>query len=115
MITTGSSWVTATQTSPNLYIYHASNQGLVGAVRWNPSSSCLEIYDGSNWHTKQDDSVVDLSAEAKELLEWARTRRHEEQHLESLMAQHPGLRDLHERFQVMLNLVQKSQEHTDGS
>jgi hypothetical protein len=107
MLTSGSSWVNVATTGSNPHINAYSSQPLMGAVRWNPGTSCLEIYDGSTWHMKRDDAVIDLSSEAKELLEWARTRRREEQHLESLMAQHPGLRDLHERFRVMLALVQK--------
>ena len=50
---------------------------------------------------------MDLSNETKVTLDWARQKMQEEQRLEQLMAQHPGLRDLHDRFEVMLRLVQQ--------
>ena len=82
----------------------------VGAVRYNPSSSLMEVYDGNSWQQFRDDSTVDLANETKATLDWARQKMLEEQNLKQLMEQHPGLKDLHERFEVMLALVQNYEQ-----
>ena len=57
--------------------YTNPNQPMNGMVRCN--SNRLEVYDGSNWHTIQGGTVhVNLTDEAKNILEWARTRMNEE-------------------------------------
>jgi exonuclease I len=111
MITPGSQWVSVVSQGANPYVNTYNNQPLVGMVRYNASLSCLEIYDGSTWHARNDNAMVDLSQDAKELLEWARQQRARQAKIDQLMERHPGLKDLHERFEVMLRLVQE--EHND--
>lgn len=106
MISAGSEWIQAVDLGVNPYINVYNNQPLIGAVRWNPSSSCLEIYDGGTWHMKTDNAVVDLSEDAKRILEWARLQKIQQEKIDQLMEKHPGLKDLHQRFEVMLRLVQ---------
>ena len=107
MITAGSSHVVVMPYTAKPYVNVYSGALNVGAVRYNPSSSCMEVWDGTAWQQYRDDSTVDLANETKATLDWARQKMQEEQRLEQLMAQHPGLRDLHERFEVMLRLVQQ--------
>ena len=107
MITAGSSHVVVMPYTARPYVNMYSGALNVGAVRYNPSTSCMEVYDGNAWQQYRDDSTVDLSNETKSTLDWARQKMQEEQRLEQLMAQHPGLRDLHDRFEVMLRLVQQ--------
>jgi hypothetical protein len=111
MITAGSGHVVVLPYTARPYVNMYSgdfNRGIpLGAVRYNPGAACMEIWDGASWQQFRDDSSVDLSNEAKEVLEWARKKMQEEQRLEHLMALHPGLRDLHDRFEVMLRLVQQ--------
>ena len=107
MITSGSQWVSVVSQGSKPYINTYNSQPLVGMVRYNASLSFLEIYDGSTWHARNDDAMVDLSQDAKDLLEWARQQRAQQVKIDQLMEQHPGLKDLHERFEVMLRLVQE--------
>ena len=107
MVTSGSSHIVVFPMNQRPYVNMYNGQLNVGAVRYNPGSSLLEVYDGTSWQQYRDDSTVDLANETKSTLDWARQKMQEEQRLEQLMAQHPGLRDLHERFEVMLRLVQQ--------
>ena len=107
MITAGSTHVVVIPYTARPFVNMYGGALNVGAVRYNPGSSCMEIWDGTAWQPFRDDSSVDLSNETKATLDWARQKMQEEQRLDQLMALHPGLRDLHERFEVMLRLVQK--------
>jgi len=110
MLTAGSVWVTVGHTGTTPYFNIQNNQLLLGQVRWNPNLQCLEVYDGTVWHPKRDVTTVDLSSEAKELMEWIRVRRQREQQIDELVASHPALRDLHEQFEMMLKLVQQDEK-----
>lgn len=113
MITTLSGrWLQITSNPPQ-YINQYSGYLNVGAVRYNPQLMKLEIYDGMNWQPYQNDSHIDLSPEAQATLDWARAKMLDEERIEALMEKHPGLRDLHDRFQVMLRLVQQDQAQQD--
>lgn len=82
-----------------------------GMMRYNGNMNCIEINDGITW--KQLDTSyaqIQLDAEAQELLDYVREKKQKEQRLDELMAQHPGLKDLHDKFEVMLALVQQSNE-----
>lgn len=107
MISAGSEWVQAVTTGSIPYINSYTNQPLCGMVRWNPNLSHLEVYDGTTWHMKTDNAVVDLSEDAKRILEWARLQKIQQEKIDQLMEKHPGLKDLHQRFEVMLRLVQE--------
>ena len=93
--------------SATTYIHNHSDQYGAGMVRYNPNSNCLEITDGFNWYQYRPGATIDLSLDAQNALAWAYAKMQEEEQLEQLMKKHPGLRDLHERFAVMLRLVQK--------
>jgi hypothetical protein len=114
MITTCSSprWLQVTSATVP-YINTYSGNLNIGQLRYNPQTLSLEVYDGLAWQRYPSTSQVDLTQEAQETLMWARNKMLEEQRIESLMAQHPGLRDLHERFQVMLALVQTNETKID--
>lgn len=94
------------------YINVNSGQAGAGMVRYNPNSACLEATDGMSWH-QLPGATIDLSVDAQNALSWAYAKMQEERHLEYLMSQHPGLRDLKEKFDIMLALTK--QENTNGS
>lgn len=81
-----------------------------GMVRYNSSSSCLEVYDGSTWHLLNQSYALDLEPDVIDAMNWVRIQMLKEQQLQQLMEQHPGLQDLHDRFQIMLKLVQNDQQ-----
>jgi len=95
--------------APQINAY--SNSLSVGQLRYNPSYSCMEIYDGFSWQQYRIGATIDLSSDAQQTLEWAYNKMLEEKRLNSLMEKHPGLCDLHERFEVMLALVQRDDHH----
>lgn len=96
--------------TPPTYINHHHGALGVGDVRFNTAGQYLEVYDGSQWHQiYQNHANVSLSSEAVELLDWAKNKRIEERNLQNLMDQHPGLKDLHEKFEIMLELVRKEE------
>ena len=80
-----------------------------GQVRFDGTHQCLQVYDGTTWHNLPTPTdLITVSAECQEILDWARKQKTKQQELETLMEKHPGLRDLYQRFQVMLQLVQQN-------
>jgi hypothetical protein len=74
-------------------------------VRYNSSNSGLEVYDGNVWLSLNGHANIGLTTEAQATLEWAYKKMKEDEELEALMAKHPGLKDLHEKFMLMKALV----------
>ena len=65
--------------------YNSSpNTGGVGMVRFNPASATLEVYDGSSWINISGHYDINLTEEAKELLEWAKKERDRQERIEVL-------------------------------
>jgi hypothetical protein len=80
-----------------------------GLLRYNYNSSDVEVYNGMSWHTLGGDTSINFSKETVEVLEWARTKMQEEVKLRSLMAQHPGLKDLNDKFEMIKVLCQQEE------
>jgi len=72
-----------------------------GSVRYNTNTQKLEVYDGVSWHSMVDNAIIDLGHETKEVMEWAHKKMHEEKRLQELIKRHPGLKDLHDKFEMM--------------
>ena len=65
--------------------YNSSpNTGGTGMVRFNPSSATIETYDGSSWVNISGHYDINLTDEAKELLEWAKKERDRQERIEVL-------------------------------
>jgi hypothetical protein len=62
-----------------------------------------------SWHTLGGDTSINFSKETVEVLEWARTKMQEEVKLRSLMDRHPGLKDLHDKYEMMKALCQQEE------
>ncbi len=80
-----------------------------GLLRYNYNSSEVEVYNGMSWHTLGGDTSINFSKETVEVLEWARAKMQEEAQLKSLMARHPGLKDLNDKFEMMKALCQQEE------
>lgn len=80
-ISSPSSYITVTNGTPSpTYINAYSNAPGIGNMRWNPGSSNMEIYDGNTWVMMYSaHATVDLSIEAQEILNWARSKMAQEQ------------------------------------
>lgn len=86
---------------------------VTGTIRYNANISQLEVYDGHDWRTfNTSHAAVDLTARAKEILIWAEYKMHEERKLKELMERHPGLRDLHNKLEMMKVLCHEEEKQT---
>ncbi len=76
-----------------------------GMVRFNPNLQTFEVYDGVSWYGINNQATIDLALESKQAIEWANKKMQEEKKLEELMANHPGLREAYDKFEIMKALV----------
>ena len=102
-------WITVTNSTSVPYISPGAQSA--GMVRWNGSMNRTEVYDGISWVSLGGDAHLDLSEQAKQALAWAKGKMAEEQQLKELMAQHPALQELHDKFEMMKLLVSEQAKH----
>jgi hypothetical protein len=81
-----------------------------GQVRYNGTSQWLEVYDGSDWRPINQSISMDLSPEVQEILKWAQQRRQEDEELDRLCRDHPGVQAAREQLEIMRRLVKKESE-----
>ena len=101
-INSRSDWLYTNTNPSSVYV---GNQQSAGMLRYNTQNNQTEVYDGTNWLSFGGSATVGLSSEAEEILRWGRKKIAEERELEQLMKDHPGLKDLHEKFTLMKALV----------
>jgi hypothetical protein len=78
---------------PQFYNNNSANT-LVGQVRYNGSSACMEVYDGSTWLTMTSSyPTVELSGDVQSVLNWARAKMIEEERIKELAARHDTVAD----------------------
>lgn len=103
-----SQWVNVSQGGTTMP-YLNNTQPMAGMLRMNSSMNRIEVYDGMAWIQFGSDVTLDLSEQAKETLRWAYDKMNEERQLKELMNQHPGLKDLHDKFEMMKVLCQEEE------
>ena len=81
-----------------------------GLLRYNSNTNNIEVYNGMAWYGIDTTVGIDLSSSAKETLTWAYNKMQEERRLKDLMAQHPGLKDLHDKFEMMKVLCMEEEK-----
>ena len=86
-------------TATPTHVYNHTNNALgVGNVRFNSSSQCLEVYDGSLWVLLNFNYTnIGLTSHAQFLLDWADKKQKEEIELESLAKNNPTIAALVEQ------------------
>ena len=73
-----------------------------GMVRYNSNLQGMEVYDGQYWqHLGGAYPTIELAPASREGLEWAMRKQQEERNLRDMMARHPGLKDLHDKLEMM--------------
>jgi hypothetical protein len=88
------------------YVTPNSNNPIQGMLRIH--NTTLQVFVGTDWlSVSLPPTQVSVNSDTRELLEWAREKRKREAELEALMQQHPGLRDLHDRFEIFRTLCEK--------
>jgi hypothetical protein len=94
---------------------------ITNASSVTPTSSGMLVWDGTNrkinivdpnYPTLQNSiypssQMVSLDPEVLNVMQWAKKKMIEDQSIAALMEQHPGLKDLKEKYEVMLALVQE--------
>lgn len=82
-----------------------------GITRWNHNTQCLEVMGhGNDWYRLEYGiGSIGLTAEAEEVISWARQKMVEESKLQELLRGHPGLKELKDKYEIMLALVQDKQ------
>lgn len=101
-------WLNVTSSQSRPYFNHGAQSA--GMIRYNTSTNCVEVYDGSSWFTFSGHAEVNLTPEAQRIMEWARVKMAEEEHVNELMKQHPGIRDLKEQLDIMIALVTQQEK-----
>ena len=80
------------------------------AGRLRMFGNTMEVYNGSSWCPVTNGiTQVELSNEVLEVIEWAKRKRAEEEHLEKLAAQVPAVADLKSKLEMMIVLTKDSE------
>ena len=82
-----------------------------GMLRWNTNTSAIEVYNGIAWFPINTDASVNLTPIAQQAMTWAIDKMKEEERLKDLMARHPGLKDLNDKFEMMKALCLEEERH----
>jgi hypothetical protein len=88
---------------------YVANQQSAGMLRHNTQTGRVEVYNGTSWLEYGGEARVGLTAEAQAIMTWAQERMVQDQKIQSLCAQHPGLQEAWEKFQIMKTLVEQSE------
>jgi hypothetical protein len=96
------------------YINNYNGQSMVGQLRLNPSTSNIEVYDGTTWQLIQSSyASVQLSMTAEEAIDWAIKKKQEEQELDELCKKHPALSEAYERLQILRALTKEGDNNNE--
>lgn len=106
-----------TSSSPYLHIQNGYNNvppispgaQSAGMLRYNTSSNSIEVYNGVAWFSIDTNIQLNLSEAAYSALTWTENKMREEAGLKELMSRHPGLKDLHDKFEMMKLLCQEEE------
>jgi hypothetical protein len=82
-----------------------------GMLRWNTSSNTIEVYNGVAWFGVETTADISLSPVAQQAVDWSIKKMEEDLQLQSLMARHPGLKDLNDKFEMMRILCQEEEKY----
>lgn len=89
-----------------------------GMVRWNGTSQQLECATNNpdsysvQWHPLPvyGETHIRFSPPYENAIQWAMAKMNEEAKLKELCAKHPGLKDIKEKYEVMLALVRENDD-----
>lgn len=82
-----------------------------GMLRYNTNSNTMEVYNGVAWFSIETAADISLSPMAQQAVDWAMKKMEEDVKLQSLMARHPGLKELNDKFEMMKVLCQEEEKH----
>ena len=82
-----------------------------GMLRYNTSSNTIEVYNGQAWFSIETTTDILLSPMAQQAVDWSIKKMEQDSQLQSLMARHPGLKELNDKFEMMKVLCQEEEKH----
>jgi hypothetical protein len=107
-----SQWVEISLAAPTPYVA-SSNNSMQGAVRC--MNNRYEVWDGSNWQLTGGSVTVDLSSQAKLVMDWAHNKMLEERMVKNLAQTNSTIADAlsaieqaEEKLKVLLALTQEN-------
>jgi len=104
-----------TATNSNIYYNNYGSlpsgaQSFAGQVRYNASSHNMEVFDGNTWQVWNNTiASIGLTSEAEKLLDWAYQKMSEEQKIHCMAEKYPAVKDLKEKLDMVMTLVQESE------
>ena len=107
---TGSIQVVSNSSSP--WLANNSANVFIGQMRFI-SGKC-EVYDGQGWQQISSHINVTLNSEVEDIINWARQKKAEEYRLKDLASKYPAVKDLKEKLDMVLALVQEEKK-ADGT
>jgi hypothetical protein len=107
-----------TSSSPYLHVQNGYNNvppispgaQSAGILRYNSNNNTIEVYNGVAWFSIDTNINLNLSEAAHSALTWAEIKMREEARLKDLMSRHPGLKELHDKFEMMRVLCQEEEK-----
>ena len=100
----------------NVYPYIAPGASNVGQLRFNTNNNNLEVWDGVVWKEIINNyTSIGLTGEAEDLLDWAKQKRNEDLKFKELMDKHPAVKDLKEKLDIVIALVNESADQIKQS
>jgi hypothetical protein len=87
-----------------------------GQVRWNGNLKMFEVCDNSSGAWYKIDNSVELSCDpqTQQILEWAKKKMVEDERVEKLAKEYPAVKDLKEKLDIVIKLVEKENANRDG-
>lgn len=104
-----------TVNGPGITVYpgYGPKPAVTGMIRWNSGTQLMEVMDGQNWiPINPGPTTIQLDASIQTIIEWANRKIKEEKELEELMGKYPGLKEMHEKFEMMKVLVRDHSAET---
>lgn len=78
---------------PNGSSYVNMSNPSAGMIRYNGNTQHTEVFDGYSWMALGGTANIGLTAEAIEILDWAKQRMIEDRKMRELAEKHPAMAD----------------------
>lgn len=87
-----------------------------GQVRWNGNLKVFEVCDNGSGAWYKIDNSVELSCDpqTQQVLEWAKKKMAEDERLDRLAKEYPAVKDLKEKLDIVVKLVEKENADRAG-
>jgi hypothetical protein len=110
----GDAWINVFGGGESYPYLSGTPDGALGQVRWNAPMNNFETFYNGTWHRiPTSAATVTLSGRAQEVLMWAEKKMLEDKKLEELASKHPAVKDLKEKLELTVKLVEKH-SHEDA-